>query len=211
MPSYQPRTRPPRCRSEGPTVRRSRWQLRTATGGGLRPAIRSGGGNGRTESNENKAPRRHPHLFGVRVKAQPEGPPPTRPHGREKKTARAPRAARSPLHHSQDALLRSTVERRSPRALCVCVARCERGSRGDWPSTPGTQISVLLLDCNISPVPQLCLGSRGFCLLKRSGPVSCILEVLLESGWRKRWRCVFRELCNEVTEHPGENLEKKLI
>ena len=46
----------------------------------------------------------------------------------------------------------ATKHRRAAIAAgAVCVARCERGSRGDWPSTPGTQISVLLLDYNIRP------------------------------------------------------------
>ena len=106
----------------------------------------SGGGNERAETNENKGPRKHPLPLDVRVRAQPEGPPSTRPHGREKKRRACTKG--SAVTAAPPPGCAATKQRRAAIAAgAVCLARCERASRG---STSDTQISVLLLDFSMS-------------------------------------------------------------
>ena len=120
--------------------------------------MRSGGGNERAETNENKGPRRHPLPLDVRVRAQPEGPPSTRPHGREK-NGRACTDA-SLVATAPPPGCAATKQRRAAIAAgAVCLARCERASR----AAPGFRHPDLSSASGLFNIRlcQLFLGSRS--------------------------------------------------
>ena len=117
----------------------------------------SGGGNKRTETHENKGPRRHPHLPDVPVRAQPEGPPSTRPHGREKKGRACTEG--SVVATAPPPGCAATKQRRAAIAAgAVCPARCERASR----AAPGFRHPDLSSASGLFNIRlcQLFLGSR---------------------------------------------------
>ena len=117
----------------------------------------SGGGNKRTETHENKGPRRHPHLPDVPVRAQPEGPPSTRPHGREKKRRACTKG--SAVTIAPPPGCSATKQRRAAIAAgAVCLARCERASR----AAPGFRHPDLSSASGLFNIRlcQLFLGSR---------------------------------------------------